>query len=135
MPRPPEGSDLLQKRLFEDCYCVLYDASQSAPPDTVQAYLAAQHATVVHEPRRRLDIDEVLSARGIERPLVVQVPGFAGVGPFHRGTAMIATLPSLLRNAFAARLRLRRPARRVQALAAPARHDAPAARARPPSRV
>jgi len=96
-PRPPEASDILQKRLYEDSYRVFYDASQRGAPVTVEDYLAADHVTVLHEPGRSLDIDEVLAERGIRRRFVAQVPGFAGVGPFLRGSAMVATLPSLLR--------------------------------------
>jgi DNA-binding transcriptional LysR family regulator len=96
-PRPPEGSDILQKRLFEDHYRVFYDAAQREPPRDLEAYLAADHVTVLYEPRRRIDIDEVLAERGVRRRFVAQVPGFAGVGPFLRGSTTIATLPSLLR--------------------------------------
>jgi DNA-binding transcriptional LysR family regulator len=96
-PRPPVGSDIMQKRLFEDTYCVFYDASQRDPPRTAEEYLAAEHVTVLYEPRRQLDIDEVLAERGIRRRFVVQVPGFAGIGPFLRGSRLIATLPSLSR--------------------------------------
>ncbi len=96
-PRPPEGSDILQKRLFEDRYRIFYDATQRDAPRSAEAYLAAEHVTVLYEPQRRLDIDEVLAARGLQRRFVAQVPGFAGVGPFLRGSTSIATLPSLLR--------------------------------------
>jgi DNA-binding transcriptional LysR family regulator len=96
-PRPPEGSDILQKRLFEDRYRIFYDASQRDAPRTAQEYLAADHVTVLYEPQRRLDIDEVLAARGVQRRFVAQVPGFSGIGPFLRGSASIATLPGLLR--------------------------------------
>jgi DNA-binding transcriptional LysR family regulator len=96
-PRPPEASDILQKRLFEDSYRVFYDPRQREAPMTVEDYLAADHVTVLHEPQRPLDIDEVLVERGVRRRFVAQVPGFAAVGPFLRGSTMIATLPSLLR--------------------------------------
>ena len=96
-PRPPEGTDILQKRLFEDSYRVFYDASQRGAPRTVEDYLAAEHVTVLYEPRRQLDLDEVLAERGIRRRFVSQVPGFGGIGPFLRGSPLIATLPSLLR--------------------------------------
>ncbi|MDE2377524.1 LysR family transcriptional regulator [Bradyrhizobium sp.] len=96
-PRPPEGSDILQKRLFEDTYRVFYDAGRRGPPMTVEDYLAADHVTVLHEARRSLDIDEVLADRGIRRRFVAQVPDFAGIGPFLRGSTMVATLPGLLR--------------------------------------
>ncbi len=96
-PRPPEATDILQKRLFEDTYRVFYDASRRDPPRTVEDYLEAEHVTVIHEPRHQLDIDEVLAERGLRRRFVVEVPGFSGVGPFLRGSTLIATLPSLLR--------------------------------------
>lgn len=95
-PRPPEATDILQKRLFEDKYCLFYDAAQREPPRSAEAYLAAEHVTVLYEPRRQLDIDEVLAARGVQRRFVATVPGFSGIGPFLRGTAFVATLPSLL---------------------------------------
>jgi DNA-binding transcriptional LysR family regulator len=96
-PRPPDGADVMQKRLFEDRYRIFYDASQRDPPRSAEEYLAADHVTVLYEPRRRLDIDEELAGRGLQRRFVAQVPGFAGIGPFLRGSTSIATLPSLLR--------------------------------------
>ncbi|MBC9882498.1 LysR family transcriptional regulator [Bradyrhizobium sp. INPA01-394B] len=96
-PRPPEALDVLQKRLYEDSYRVFYDASQRKAPLTLEDYLAADHVTVLHEPRRPLDLDEVLAERGVHRRFVAEVPGFAGIGPFLRGSTLIATLPSLLR--------------------------------------
>lgn len=88
-PRPPEASDVLQKRLYEDNYRVFYDASQRKAPVTLEDYLAADHVTVLHEPRRPLDIDEVLAERGVHRRFVAEVPGFAGIGPFLRGSTQI----------------------------------------------
>lgn len=96
-PRPPCASDVLQKRLFEDQYRVFYDASQREPPHTRDEYLAAEHVTVLYEPRRRLDIDDELAERGVQRRFVAQLPSFAGIGPFLLGGDSIATLPSLLR--------------------------------------
>ncbi|MDO9166774.1 MAG: LysR family transcriptional regulator [Rhodoferax sp.] len=95
-PRPPEGTDILQKRLFEDEYRVFYDPTQRAAPATRAEYLAAGHVTVVYEPRRALDLDQWLAARGVQRRFLVMVPGFAGVPPFLRGSDLLATLPGLL---------------------------------------
>ncbi|HJV68491.1 LysR family transcriptional regulator, partial [Ideonella sp.] len=78
-PRPPEGSDIVQKRLFEDCYGVFFDpACRSAPPNEAE-YLAAEHVTVLYEPRRALEIDRWFSERGVARRIVATVPGFAGI--------------------------------------------------------
>ena len=97
-PRPPEGTDILQKRLFEDEYRVFYDPTQRAAPVTRAAYLAAGHVTVVYEPKRALDLDQWLAARGVQRRFSVMVPGFAGVPPFIRGSDLLATLPGLLQS-------------------------------------
>lgn len=95
-PRPPEGGDLLHKRLFEDRYVVFHDASHRAAPEGMAEYLAAEHVTVVYEPRRTLDLDDWLAAQGLSRRIVATVPGFAGIPAFLRGSARLATLPSLL---------------------------------------
>lgn len=97
-PRPPEGTDILQKRLFEDEYRVFYDPTQRAAPQTRAAYLAAEHITVVYEPRRALDLDQWLAARGVQRRFSVMVPGFAGLPPFIRGSELLATAPGLLQS-------------------------------------
>ena len=97
-PRPPDAADVMQKRLFEDRYCVYYDAAVRSAPATLADYLAAGHATVLHEPRRELDIDHHLAEQGVPRRFVVRVPGFSGIAPFLRGTELLATLPSLLQR-------------------------------------
>ncbi|MDE1948473.1 MAG: LysR family transcriptional regulator, partial [Burkholderiales bacterium] len=97
-PRPPQVADLMQKRLFEDRYAVFYDAAQRRAPADLAEYLAAEHVTVVYEPRRRLDLDQVLVERGVLRRFVVSVPGFAGVAAFVRHTPWLATAPALLRH-------------------------------------
>ncbi len=95
-PRPPEGSDILQKRLFQDRYRVFYDPLARDAPRTRAEYLAADHVTVVYEPRRALDLDTELAQRGVQRRFTVLVPGFAGLPPFLRGSRRLATAPGLL---------------------------------------
>lgn len=97
-PRPPDAGDILHKRLFEDSYRVFYDAAVRAAPASLADYLAAEHVTVVYEPRRALDFDHGLATRGIERHFVATVPGFAGIPSFLRGSALLATVPGLLRS-------------------------------------
>jgi DNA-binding transcriptional LysR family regulator len=77
-PRPPDGTDVVQKRLFEDRYRVFYDPAVRNAPRTRAEYLASDHATVVYEPRRSLDLDQQLLAQGIDRrftPLLATLPG------------------------------------------------------------
>ncbi|MRD46017.1 LysR family transcriptional regulator [Caenimonas koreensis DSM 17982] len=95
-PRPPEGTDIIQKLLFQDHYRVFYDPAVRKAPQSIAEYLAADHATVVYEPRRSIDLDQQLAARGVVRRFAVMVPGFSALPAFMRGTALLATVPSLL---------------------------------------
>lgn len=95
-PRPPEAADLVQKRLFEDRYAVFYDAGQRMAPVGLADYLAAEHVTVVYEPRRTLDLDRWLAEQGMQRRFAATVPGFAGVPAFLHGSDWLATAPSRL---------------------------------------
>ncbi len=96
-PRPPDGTDIMQKRLFEDTYRVFYDAVQRTAPVSPEEYLAAEHVTVMYEPQRMLDLDQWMTARGVQRHFRVLVPGFAGLPSFITGSTMLATAPGLLR--------------------------------------
>ncbi len=95
-PRPPEGSDILHRRLFEDRHVVFYDPEARAAPAGRADWLAAEHVSVRYEDGRRLAIDEALAARGIERRIVATVPGFAGLAALLRGGPWLATAPSRL---------------------------------------
>lgn len=95
-PRPPEGSDIVQKRLFEDSYRVFYDPAVRDAPQTQEDYLAADHATVVYEPRLSLDLDQHLIAQGVVRRFTVMVPSFSALPAFVLGTPLLTTAPSLL---------------------------------------
>lgn len=97
-PRPPEGSDVMQQRLFEDRYRVFYDPAVREAPRTRADYLAAEHVTVVYEPRRALDLDDWLAQRGVQRRFRAMVPGFAGLASFVRGSDLLATAPGLLQQ-------------------------------------
>ena len=97
-PRPPEGTDIVQKRLFADRYRVFYDPEEREAPRTRKDYLAAEHVTVLYAPQRPLDLDQHLLSKGIERRFRVMVPGFAGLPAFIQGTDLLATVPGLLRQ-------------------------------------
>lgn len=92
-PRPPEASDLVQRRVFEDRYAVFHDpAFHPAPPDRT-TWLAAGHVTVRYEDGRGLDIDDALAAKGVQRRFVATVPGFAGLAALVLGGPWLATAP------------------------------------------
>lgn len=95
-PRPPDAGDILHKRLFEDDFRVFYDPSARDAPTSLEAYLAAEHVTVVYEPHRPLDFDRRLAACGIVRRFGVSVPGFGAIPAFLQQSPRLATLPGLL---------------------------------------
>lgn len=95
-PRPPVAGDILQKRLFADRYAVFYDPACRAAPSTRAAYLAAEHVTVLYEPRRALDVDRWLADQGVARRFVATVPGLAALAALLRGGNWVATAPSLM---------------------------------------
>ena len=95
-PRPPESSDLLQKRLFTDRYVCFFDPRQRDAPATLEEYLAARHVTVAYEDGRRLEFDELLEERGLRRAVGVAVPNFSGIAAFLDGTPMLTSVPSLM---------------------------------------
>jgi DNA-binding transcriptional LysR family regulator len=95
-PRPPDGSDIVQKRLFEDAYAVFFDPQVRKAPAHLADFLAADHATVVYAPQRPLELDKTLAAQGVHRHFVVTVPGFGALPAFVRGTSLLATGPRLL---------------------------------------
>ena len=97
-PRPPEGTDIVQKRLFADRYRVFYDPAVRDAPRSRKDYLASEHVTVLYAPQRPLDLDQHLQGKGIERRFRVMVPGFSGLPAFIRGTDLLATVPGLLRE-------------------------------------
>lgn len=95
-PRPPAGSDILQKRLLTDQFVCFYDPSCREAPESMEEYLEARHVIVAYVDGRRLEFDMQLEAQGIEREIGVAVPNFSGAAAFLRGTTMLASLPGLL---------------------------------------
>jgi DNA-binding transcriptional LysR family regulator len=103
-PRPPDGIEVMQKRLFEDRYRVFYDGVQRDAPRNMQEYSAAEHVTVSYTSTQHLEIDRFLQEAGIERRFAVEVSGFAGIPAFIHGSDRLATLPSLLGRDLLAKL-------------------------------
>ncbi len=95
-PLPPPGADILHRRLFSDGWVTFYDPMTGRAPRSLDEYRAVRHVTVVFDGQERLEFDKTLVAEGIERDIAVTVPNFSGVRAFLRGTAMLASLPSLL---------------------------------------
>ncbi|MDX8438962.1 LysR family transcriptional regulator [Mesorhizobium australafricanum] len=95
-PFPPEGIDILQKRLLTDRYICFFDPRMREAPCSWQDYIGARHVTVVYPDKEQLRFDKELEAAGIRRDIAIAVPGFSGVPAFLLGTDRLASLPSLL---------------------------------------
>jgi DNA-binding transcriptional LysR family regulator len=95
-PRPPEGIDIVQKRLLQDHYACYFDPRARSAPASRAAYVAARHITVVYAGNERLDFDRKLAAAGVHRQIAISVPSFSGVPAFLRGSNMLASMPGLL---------------------------------------
>ncbi len=95
-PRPPEGSDILQKRIMGDRYACFFDGNVRTAPKTMDEYLAAQHILTVYDGVRKLDFDMFLESENIHRDIQLIVPNFAAVPPFLRGSDIVASMPGLL---------------------------------------
>ncbi len=108
-PRPPPAGDLLHVRLLEERWAVFHAPAQRAAPADLADWLAADHVTVVYEPRRVLDLDQQLEDRGLRRRFVATVPGFAGLPAFIRGSRRLCTAPALLARGLLAGLAASEP--------------------------
>ena len=95
-PLPPEGTDIVQKRLLRDKYVCYYDARTRPAPVTRSDYQSSRHITVVYTDNERLDFDRRLAALGQQRDISISVPNFSGVPAFLRGSNLLASMPSLL---------------------------------------
>ncbi|MEE3624187.1 LysR family transcriptional regulator [Nitrospirillum sp. BR 11752] len=95
-PAPPEGLDIIQKRLFDDRYVCVFDGTRRAGPGSAADFLAGRHLTVVHPSADPLNFDKALEGLGIRRDVVVSVANFSGLAPFLRGTDLMACVPGRL---------------------------------------
>lgn len=95
-PRPPEGIDILQKRLLVDKVACFYDSKTRERPRSLKDYLAARHVAVVYEGGRKTLFDQEIERVAGAREMSVTVPNFSGVAAFLEGSTMIASLPSLM---------------------------------------
>jgi len=97
-PRLPDTSDIKHRRLFSDSYRVFYDPKVRRPPRSLRQYLQSEHVAVVHTTQQRLELDELLLRKGMDRDFAVTLSSFGGVPGFILGTDRLATLPGRLRQ-------------------------------------
>ncbi|WP_425045238.1 LysR family transcriptional regulator [Primorskyibacter sp. S87] len=96
-PFPPDGTDILQRHLFEAKMMCFYDGSMREAPKTWEEYCQSDHITVRFadggtSQRALTGVDKsgIRSAR-------LSVQNFAGIPPFVRGTRTLATEIDLMK--------------------------------------
>ncbi len=97
-PRPPEGVDILQKRLLTDKIACFFDQKSRKAPKSLKEYLAAKHVEVIYEGGRKTLFDQEIERVAGSREMCVSVPNFSGVAAFLEGSDLLASLPSLMRT-------------------------------------
>ncbi|OZB11182.1 MAG: LysR family transcriptional regulator [Marinobacter sp. 34-60-7] len=92
-PHAPEATDIMQRGLMADRMVVFYDPTVREAPTDVANYLSADHITLMFASGERPAVENVLSARGMQRHAAVTVSNFSGLPELLRGTDMLATAP------------------------------------------
>ena len=97
---PPSASgsaDIVQKKPFRRPLPGLLRPGPPARATQRAEYLAADHVTVVYEPRRELDLDAHLEAKGFRGASPSRFPASRACRPFCAALTFMATAPSLQR--------------------------------------
>jgi DNA-binding transcriptional LysR family regulator len=95
-PHPPLGSDIYQQRVFHDQRVCFYDPRIRKAPRSLSSYSSAKHISLRFSVGDQMALDDRLEHDGIFRDVEIAVATFSAIPTFMAGTALIATLPSLL---------------------------------------
>lgn len=98
-PSSPDGTEFIQRKLFEDRWVCFYDPSTPAPT-TLDQYLARRHAKVVFSEDERSMIDVLLHDMGKKRRIALRVESFSALASLMRGTDLVIALPQFSGNSF-----------------------------------
>ncbi|MEO1576354.1 MAG: LysR family transcriptional regulator [Pseudomonadota bacterium] len=95
-PYPPEGTDILQVRLFEDSLACFYDGSVREPPRDWDDFRSSRHIEVrFAENTTSLVTLSDVATTSIDNPSI-SVPNFSALAAFMRGTDLLATELALM---------------------------------------
>lgn len=98
-PAPPDGTEFIQQKLFEDEWVCFYDPS-TAPPLTLDQYLSRPHAKVVFKENDKSLIDEILERKGKTRRTALKVGNFSALHRLMIDTDLIISMPRLIEKTF-----------------------------------
>lgn len=93
----PGPSGVLKKtRLFTDRFVTFFDRSERGPPETLDAFCAADHAIAHLGSGYRTAVDRALRAQNRSRRVKLVVNNLESLAPLMRQSDLITTLPSRL---------------------------------------
>ena len=97
-PIIPEGSEFKQQKIFEDQFVCFFDPECTSAPKNLEDYLSRSHARIVFSSNETSSIDKLLSSKGENRRVALQVSSFSGLAGLMKGTELVALLPSSLKK-------------------------------------
>ena len=94
-PYPPEdATDLVISKICTDHQVTYYDATIREAPNSLDDFLAAEHATLCLGPDEETHIDRKLRQKKLDRRVSYLGPNFSAAASLVRGTSMLTTAPS-----------------------------------------
>lgn len=94
-PYPPQdASDLVISKICVDHQVTYYDATMREAPNTLEAFLEAEHAILSLSLNEETQIDRSLRAQKLDRTVSYLGPNFTAAAALVRGSTMLATAPS-----------------------------------------
>ncbi|WP_300070351.1 LysR family transcriptional regulator [uncultured Ruegeria sp.] len=97
-PLPPDGPDILQKRLLTSPLMVFYDSAKRVPPDSWQSYCQCDHVEVQFPDGRNARA----VMRGVDqsqiRAPIVTLPHFNAIPSFVKNSTLISTDTALMKK-------------------------------------
>ncbi|MBN3563264.1 LysR family transcriptional regulator [Aliamphritea spongicola] len=95
---PPGHLDIYSVPLFEDHSMFFFDPSEITASEVLSNYLNLEHAVVRFGIPETQISDRIYQELGIDRKVKLEVPSFEALPAMMRGTSLVATLPSSLKN-------------------------------------
>lgn len=97
-PNPPTGLEFIQKKLFSDDWVCFFDPASSPLPDTLNNYLKRPHAKIIFTDDEKSQLDTILKEKNLDRRISLQVSRFYALPSLMRGTNLVVTLPSKIKQ-------------------------------------
>lgn len=90
--------DIRKRKLIDETVSCFFDSEVISPPDTLEAFIAANHVRVIFSESDISFVDGALQLIGRSRNISLDMPSISELPRTMRGTNLVATLPSRLRH-------------------------------------